>query len=186
MRVPTAPSYATAVTLAEFDNPEALVEALVELRRLGLVQLDAYTPYPVREAEEALELRRSPIPIVMFVAGCVGVAFAYLLQYAVIAVDYPIIVGGMPADSGPAFIPITFETMVLIAGLTGLVAFLVICRLPRLWHPLFEVEAFSSATIDGFWVAIGEADPAFERGALEAVLRKSGARSITSAGGEQR
>ena len=56
----------------------AAVEALVAK---GYRHLDTFTPYPVREAERALGLRRSPIPLIVLGFGIAGAAGAYLLQY---------------------------------------------------------------------------------------------------------
>ncbi len=61
---------------------------------------------------------------------------------------------------GLAFIPITFEMMVLSAALTGFVVLLVLARLPELWHPVFDVPGFERASIDRFWVGIDARDPA--------------------------
>jgi hypothetical protein len=94
--------------LAEFEAPESLLRALAELQRLGYRYIDAFTPYPIKEAEQVLGTKRSPInqfvlPLSMGVAG-----LAYLVQWATNAYDYPIDVGGRPLHSAPAFIPITF------------------------------------------------------------------------------
>jgi hypothetical protein len=59
-------------------------------------------------------------------------------------------------------VPITFEMGVLFAGLTAFIAVFALSGLPRLWHPLFEVDGFERATIDRFFLLVGADDPRFE------------------------
>ncbi len=166
------------VLLAELPTPEALVAAARALAGAGLTRLEAYTPYPVPQVEEAMRLRRSPIARLAFAAGLTGALFAYALQHWVAAVDYPVLVGGMPAHSGLAFIPITFETTVLFASLTSFFGFFALSGLPRLWHPVFEVPSFQSATVDRFWLEIDRQDPAFHEDRATAILTQHGALRI--------
>jgi hypothetical protein len=149
--------------LAEFESPEGLVLAVEAVRRLGYRELDVFTPFPVREAEEALALPRSRIPVAVFVAGLSACVGAYLLQWWTAAIDYPLNVASFPTHSAPSFIPITFESTILIASITAFVAVFVKAGLPRLWDPTFEVEGFERASIDRFFLAIDAADPHFDR-----------------------
>ena len=45
--------------LAEFDSPTAIVDAARKAREAGYVKLDAYTPFPIHELDEALKLPRT-------------------------------------------------------------------------------------------------------------------------------
>lgn len=149
--------------LAEFETPEALTAAVVRLRELGYQKLDTFTPYPVKPALEALDLPRSRVSLIALIAGLCGASGAYFLEWWMNAYDYPINVGGRPPHSAPAFIPITFEMGVLFAGFTAFICVFAFSRLPRLNHPIFEVEGFESATIDRFWLGIDARDPQFDR-----------------------
>jgi hypothetical protein len=142
-----------ASLMAEFATPEALVEAIVKLRSSGHTKLEAYTPFPVPAVEEALQLKPSWIPRVVLVGGLIGVALGFGLQWILNGVVYPLLVGGFPPRAAFPFVPITFETMILCAVLSALAGLLIATRLPKLWHPTFEVEGFTSATRDGFWLA---------------------------------
>lgn len=137
--------------LVELANEEALLEAVRKLRHDGL-SVETYTPWPVEGLDEALDLPPSPIPKLVLAAGVCGAVVAWLIQWWTNAVDYPLNVGDRPPHAVPAFVLITFETTVLFAGLTAFVATLLLAGLPRLWHHAFEVDAFKSASIDGFWV----------------------------------
>jgi hypothetical protein len=147
--------------LAEFGSPEELVVAVGTLRALGLTHLDAFTPYPVRELEPLLGIRRSPIPRWVLAAGLTGAGAAYLIQWWCAAVSYPIDVGGRPFHSAPAFIPITFETAILCAATTAFVSALLYAKLFRLYDPVFEAPGFERASVDRFWVAAYTDEGAF-------------------------
>ncbi len=169
--------------LGEFATPEALLAAVRELRAAGWQKLNAYTPYPVPPLEEALGLPRSSIPRWAFVMGLSGAALAYLIQWWTAAVDYPVLVGGMPAHSGPAFVPITFETMVLFAALTAFIGFFAKSGLPRLHHPVTSAPGFESAAVHRFWVGLDAADARFSPADSQAALFRLGALRVVAYGG---
>jgi hypothetical protein len=169
--------------LAEFSDDRALLAAARALREEGRARLDLHTPYPIHGAEEALGLRRSTVPIVALVAGVTGAVTGYLLQWYTVGYDWPLNVGNRPPHSPPAFIPVTFELGVLFAALAiffGLLA--AYFRFPRLHHPVFEVEAFRSASIDGRWLSAEV--PAADGEAVVARLRALGARQVEVVAGE--
>jgi hypothetical protein len=167
--------------VAELGTPEEAVRAVRELRRRGYRRLDAFTPYPVEGLEEAIGRPRSRLAWTVFPIAMAGAGAAYLVQLWCNAVDYPINVGGRPLQSVPAFIPITFETGVLVASIAGVVVFLVRCGLPALWAPVFDVEGFASASLDRFWVGVDDRDPRFDAAELERVLRELGAAKVALA-----
>lgn len=169
--------------LAEFQTPEQLLEGVRRLRKLGYEQLDTFTPWPVKGLDEALDLARSPVNKATLAGGLLGAVTAYVIQWWTSAVDYPLIVGSRPAHAAPAFVPITFETTVLFAGFSALFSCLFLCGLPRLWHPMFEVEGFESATIDRFWIGVDAKDRLFDENSLRSVLAGCGALQVVPFGG---
>jgi hypothetical protein len=156
--------------MAEFDSGAALLDGIHALRDLGVSGIDAFTPYEVAGVEPLLGVRRSRLP---WIALAVGLAFgggAYFLQWWINAIDYPLNIGGRPHHSAPAFIPITFEMTVLFAAAAALVSAIVLGGLPRLWHPVFDVDGFERASIDRFWLAIPDVAPPEERTRITAAL----------------
>jgi hypothetical protein len=156
--------------MAEFETPEALLEATRVAHRAGYRDLDAYTPYPVEGLAEELDLPRTRVPVVVFVGGLVGVAAGFFMQYWSMAMDYPFNVGGRPPNSWPVFIPITFEVMVLVAALSALLGMLFLNGLPRPHHPVFNVSRFARASQDRFFLCIEATDPQFNREGTKAFL----------------
>src|SRR5262245_58418838 len=102
--------------LAEFDTPEALVTAATVLVDRGYRAIDMFTPYPLHDAEHALGLRRSRIPLAVFPVAVLAAVFGYGVQWYTNAVDFWLNAGGRPAHAPPPFILITFETCILFSA----------------------------------------------------------------------
>ncbi|MDP9034509.1 MAG: DUF3341 domain-containing protein [Myxococcota bacterium] len=163
-------------TLFEFASPEEIIAAAEALRAMGHTHLEAYTPYAIPELEEKLGIRRTRIPRAVLVAATFGAALAFGILWFTNAVDYPLDVGGRPLDSVPAHIPIMFETTVLFGSLAAFLLVLLASGLPRLYHPIFEVDGIESASVDRFWLGMDEASPLDE--AVRARMTELGARAI--------
>jgi hypothetical protein len=166
--------------LAEFDAPEALLEAAKRTGARRGVVLDAFTPYRVEGLREALGRRPTRVARAVLAAGATGALTGYLVQWWTNAVNYPTDTGGRPPHSAPAFVPITFETMVLFAGITAVLAVFVASRLPRLWQPLFEVEGFERASIDRYFLQIDDPQDLHDADELSRELLKLGALRVVT------
>jgi hypothetical protein len=121
-----------------FKDAHALLEATQKVRDAKYKDFDAYTPYPIHGLEAAAGIKRSPLPYVTFAAGLTGTICAFLFQYWTSAVDWPIIVGGKPMNSWPAFVPVMFELTILFAGLATFGGLLVFCGLPNTTRKIFD------------------------------------------------
>lgn len=161
--------------LAEFDSEEACVAAAVAIRQKGWTHLDAYLPYAAKNVEQALGLAPSNLPGWVLLFGLIGAATAYLILWWTQNVDYPLNVGGHPTNAVPAYVPITFETSVLFAGFASFFAMLRLCRLPRLWHAVFEVPGFERASIDRFFLLVDLGPDDGSAGVLGEELERRGA-----------
>lgn len=148
--------------MAEFETPQAILEATKKAHQAGYREMDAYTPYPVEGLADELDLPRTSVPFVVFIAGLVGAAVGFFMQWWSMAVDYKFNVGGRPYNSWPVFIPITFEVMVLVASFAALLGMLFLNGLPRPYHPVFNVPRFDHASQDRFFLCIEATDPKFD------------------------
>jgi len=164
--------------IAEYATPSELLHAIDVMRRRGYRLLDAFVPYPVHGLEEALGLRRSGLNWGNWTAGAIGAGFAFWLQWLVNHRLWPLTIGERPSFAIPPFIIVTFETMVLFAGVASLVLLVWVCRLPRLVHPLFRVEGFETATLDRFWLGVSTDDPVFDPEQTDEDLRQLGASRV--------
>jgi molybdopterin-containing oxidoreductase family membrane subunit len=103
--------------MAGFATERDLFAAIAAVQNRGLPITDVRTPYAVHDLDRALGLRRSRLAISCFLCGLFGVALALGFQFWSTAMSWPLNVGGQPWNSLPAFVPVTFEAMVLCGGL---------------------------------------------------------------------
>ncbi len=104
--------------VAYFKSTGEILQAAKLATQKGFRNVESYTPFPIHGMEDALGLKQSIVPWATFFGGLTGFCVALHLQVWTSAYDWPIIVGGKPMISGPAFIPILFELTVLLAGLS--------------------------------------------------------------------
>ncbi len=149
--------------MAEFASAEELLDAARRTRGAGYRNVDAYSPFPVHGMDEALALPKSPVPLFVLIGALAGTALGFGLEYWVSVIEYPIMVGGKPFFSWPAFVPVAYETTILLGGLTAAISMLMINGLPMPYHPVFNVERFSHAMTDRFFLCIEATDPKFNR-----------------------
>lgn len=164
--------------IAEFEKPDAIKAAVEAAREAGYTRLDVFAPFPMQDVAETLGYKTSAIAWIATAAGLIGAAIQYYSQYWMNAVDYPLNVGGRPLHSWPAFIPSTIIVAVLWAGAASLIGLLIILRLPRLHHPVFEVPGFERASEDRFFLCILGDDPLFEADEAARFLGTLGSRAV--------
>lgn len=159
----------TYALVAEFADPDALLAAVRDARA-HYRDIDAYAPYAVDGLAEALGFRSKGVQRLALLGGVLGGAGIFFLQWYTAVIDYPINSGGRPLDSWPAFIPATFEVTVLGAALAIFFGLWVLNGLPRLHHPMFNVEAFDLASRNRFFLVVRASDPAFDASAVRKYL----------------
>lgn len=164
--------------MAEFVDPDGLIRAIRESRRAGYRKLEVYTPYPIEEVAEALELPRSKMPLLVLAGGLLGLTGGYGLQYWINLWAYPMNIGGRPMHSWPAFIAPTFEMTILFAALFAVLGMFALNGLPHPYHPVFNVPRFAAASRDRYFLVIEAVDPRFDRGSTEEFLRRLDAREV--------
>src|SRR5215203_5746972 len=154
--------------IAEFDNPQDLLNATQAAYDAGYRRIEAYTPYPIEEVSEAVSPHRNRLPYIVLIGGILGGLGGYLLQYYTQVIDYPLNIGGRPFHSWPSFIVATFETTILGAALSAVFGMLALNGLPRPHHPVFNLARFALASRNRFFLCIEAKDPKFD---LEATRR---------------
>jgi hypothetical protein len=148
--------------LAEFASASDLVAAANQVRAAGYVRTDAFSPYPIEELAHALGIRHTRLPFVILLGGLLGGLGGYFMQYYTAVWEYPFNVGGRPYHSWPAFIPVTFECTILLAGLFAIFGVLAFNGLPMPYHPVFNVPRFALASRDRFFLLIEAKDPKYD------------------------
>jgi mono/diheme cytochrome c family protein len=171
----TRPSGRLYGVLAEYDTPGELMEAARKVRDAGYTRFDCYSPFPVHGIDEAMGIKRTILPVLIFCGGLTGTAGGVLLQWWCNAYNWPWNISGKPAWSIPANVPIAFELTILVAVFTSFFGMWILNKLPQVWHPFFRNERFNHVTDDAFVLGIEARDPRFDAVATPKLLADAGA-----------
>ena len=125
---------------ALWEDEEAFLQAVKTIYAKGKMKPVSITPYPVHGLEEASQISRSWIPWVALVCGASGCLFGLWFTWWTSAVNWPVIVGGKPFFSLPAFIPIIFELTILFSALGSIGALMYACGLPHIEPPVIDKD----------------------------------------------
>ena len=160
--------------LGVYADRAAVVRAADLLRGRG--QLESFSPLPDAVLEHAL----GPQPVSGVrsftlaggVVGCVsGLALAIRTS-----LEWPLMTGGKPIVSLPAFLLIGYETTILFGALATLLGFLLLARLPRRRGPAYDARF--SADHYGLLVTLASAE---EAEAARRLLAEAGAVEVRPA-----
>jgi hypothetical protein len=156
--------------MAEFETPETLLAAAEATRGAGFTKFDAYSPMPVEGLAEAVGFRKTTVQKIILAAGFLGATGGFTLCWWMTVVAYPHNVAGRPLNSWPAYVAITFESMVLVACITAIVSMLALNGMPEPYHPVFNVPEFERASRDRFFLCIEADDARFDPGGTREFL----------------
>jgi hypothetical protein len=162
--------------MAEFDNANELVEAARKTMAQGFTKVEAYSPVPIEELNDIIHRKRTVLPKLVLAGGLTGMATGFGLQYWASVIEYPMNIGGRPEASWTTFIVPSYELTILFAALTAAIGMIVLNGLPQPYHPVFNVERFSMASSDKFFLVIESTDPKF--GDAGAFLQGTGAKGV--------
>ena len=177
MRTETA-SHPLHGVMAEYESGQALVDAARTTMAQGFTRVEAYTPVPIEELNDIIHRKRTILPKLVLTGGLTGMATGFALQYWASVIEYPMNVGGRPMASWTAFIVPSYELTILFASLTAAIGMALLSGLPRPYHPVFNVERFSMASSDKFFLVIESTDPKFDQRAASEFLRTTGAKGV--------
>jgi hypothetical protein len=165
--------------VASFVCEGDLLQAVQAARSSGWQVRDVLSPYPVHGLDQALGLKRSWLPWACLAFGLSGVVLALSFQYWVTTWNWPVNVGGRPWNSLPAFVPVTFEMMVLFGGLGLVLTWFIACRLYPGKNPAPFVPEASN---DRFALVVEASGQQPELAAVEQLFQDCHAVGIRSAG----
>ncbi len=164
--------------MAEFHDPAALTHAAEHVKQAGFVKWDVYSPFPVHGMDEAMGLKPSKVTTIMAFMCVAGFSLAWLMQWWMGAVDYPIPVAGKPLFAWEQAMPILFESSVLFSAFGAVFGMLMLNLLPRWNHPLFGKQRFLRVGDDRFFIAVEAADPKFTEASVRVMFESLGGTHI--------
>lgn len=154
-----------------FDDENVLFPAVKKVRLAGYKIHDVYTPYPVHGLDHAIGLRETSLHTAGFIYGITGTTIALGAMGWVFTSDWPLNIGGKPHFPLPAFIPITFETTVLMSAVGMVLTFCYLCQLA----PFVKKHHFSLRATDDLFVMVIECTSKTNVDDLQGFLANAGA-----------
>ena len=164
--------------MAEFDSAQAIVDASKHAVAAGYSVMEAYSPLPIEELNDIIHKKRTKLSRFVFAGGLAGMATGFALQYWASAIEYPMNIGGRPHATWPAFVVPSYELTILFSALTAAIGMFALNGLPQPYHPVFNVERFSMASSDKFFLVIESADPRFDHAGTTRFLQDLGAKGV--------
>jgi hypothetical protein len=149
--------------MAEFESPSALVSATHAAVHQGYKKLDAYSPFPIEELNDALHLHKNKLPLIVLCGGICGTISGFGLATYITVFHYPLNIAGRPLYSWPAYVIPGFELTILFASIAAVLGLLALCGLPMPYHPVFNVPRFALASRERFFLCIEANDPLFDK-----------------------
>jgi ActD protein len=166
--------------LGEFPSGQATLAAARSLRQAGFERWDVFSPAPLEGIDDLMPSRRRLyLTAAMVAAALFGAGFGYFVQWENTVLDYPLNVAGHPYNGWPGFIPSAWEICALCTVYGGFLAFLIACRLPRLYHPVFATPGFERASQDRYFICVEAKDRRYDRDKLQELFREQGALAAT-------
>lgn len=138
-----------------YNDEEELKGAIKTANAQHLSIMDVFTPFPVHGLDPILGLKESRLHIMGFIYGSIGALFAFLAMTWIFTSDWPIVFGGKPYWSVPAFIPIVFENTVLYSAWGMTITFYTICGM---WPGVKAKTLDNRITDDKFCLAFDVTD----------------------------
>jgi mono/diheme cytochrome c family protein len=164
---------------ALFSKPDDIIKAASKVAHEGYSKWDVNTPYPLHGMDNAMKLKPSKLGFITLLCGLSGTAIALMLTYFTNSIDYPLVIGGKPFFSLPAYIPVTFELTVLLATVSTVIAMLTFYfKFPSNNHVLHDTQYMKEVSRDRFGIVIEANDPKFEQSKVEVLLRSFGPESV--------
>ncbi len=131
--------------LASFEYLDSAVEAIESLRKAGFKRkaIRAYAPVPEHALEHAMGYGQSPVRVFALVGALTGTAAGFSLAIFT-ATNWPLVTGGKPILSIPAYVVIAFELTILFGALSTVIGLLINTRLPNLKPQVVYDPEFSA------------------------------------------
>jgi hypothetical protein len=162
--------------LGIYEDEDVLLSAVKKIRSGGVKIHEVFSPYPIHGLDTALGYKRTRLPIAAFMFGFLGTMLALLMQGYMLAIDWPMIIGGKNYVS-VTYVPVTFELTVLLSALGMVGTFLVVSNMKPWGKPrIFDIRS----TDDKHVMAIDLDENKASAEEITSILNESGASEVNS------
>jgi hypothetical protein len=159
-------------TLGIYDAVDSTARTIERLRAAGVKRITVFAPLPSHEIEHALHAGESPVRMFTLVGGLTGAATGFAFPTWV-SLDWPLVTGGKPIISLPAWVIIAFELTILFGALSTVAGLFISARLPQRRIMQVYDPGFSS---DRFGVLV--MPPSGREAEVRDIMRDNGAAEI--------
>jgi mono/diheme cytochrome c family protein len=129
--------------------------------------------------DRAMKLRQSRLGIFTFFFGLLGTVSIVAFMTWITTTDYPLVIGGKPFWTWPAFVPIAFEITVLLAAVLTVATMIVLFfKFPNYSHPLHDTPYMKRVSSDKYGISIQADDPKFDEKSVRELLGRLGGKEI--------
>jgi molybdopterin-containing oxidoreductase family membrane subunit len=159
--------------VATFAYEEDFLAAARNLKSAGIDDISLLSPLPLEEAQEILELGKSPVRYFSLAGALIGAASGFGLAVAT-ALVFILPTGGRAIIALPPYFVITYEMTILLGVLFTLLGFHFVSGLPA-WH---DAPYLPAANVDRFVVVVDSAASGEQLAQAESIIRQAGAEDI--------
>jgi hypothetical protein len=165
----------TKYLVGVYSDPDDAIAGVRKIRAAGVKVYEVFSPFAIHGIDDALGYKRSRLPIAAFMFGALGTTLALTMQFWMMGIDWPMIIGGKNFVSVPPFIPVTFELTVLVSALGMVGTFMIASDLKPYKKPkIFDIRA----TNDKFIVVVDALTNAKLQADLGQIMRDAGAEEV--------
>lgn len=154
-----------------FDDEDALMEAVHEVKQKGFVIGEIYTPYPIHEVIEAMG-RKTRFTFAAFLYGLFGALGILAFMYYTAVIDWPVNYGGKPTNAFPSFIVVAVVITILTVTILSLFTF---SARAKIYPGKAYILPDARSTDDKFVMIFDKSLSVNNSGDLEGVLKGKGA-----------
>ena len=175
--------------VGQYSSPKEVYHAAENFRDAGFKKFEVYTPFPIHGMDQAMGIKPTKLPWIILLCGITGLTIGICLSTWAssetwlfgIEGGYKMIISGKPDgfDGIYEFIPVIFETTILLSAFGAVFGMIALNGLPKLYNPLFKHDPFVKVTDDGFFIAVECKDPLYDEKKVKEIFEKSGGTNVT-------
>jgi hypothetical protein len=131
---------------AEYPDAATMLAASAAIRTRNFGVLDAFSPLPIPGMAASLGMRGPYLGLVGTIGFLIGSLGCFGMITFVTVLNYPMNIAGRPLFSWPYYIIPSVALGTLIGAILVFVTMLFLDRLPRINHPVFNIDGFHGVT----------------------------------------